>query len=436
MKKMVKRSIAFFLSLALAIPLFGCNSKASKNSSSSGKTTLTFLTLSDWPDEGLSTVIKEYEKENPNVAVKLETYSADQLSQIIEVKLGTKSDKYDVVSVDAPKVAAYTQRGYLLPMDKYFTADEKKQLTNTSVATGSWQGKFMAPPMDSSSQLLFYNKDLLKAAGVAFPSSDVSKRMTYEEVLADAEKVQKAVDPKGNKGIYGFMLEQVNMPYQVDALPNSLGGKCIGSDVFAVDGVINTTPWIKAMTFYSDLFNKYKVSGKGIGANNVGNYFRSGKVAFLVGGTWNVTEAKINFGYTLNPYFKDGKPATPTDSWHFAIAKNSKHADEAAKFIKYMSIGKGADRWFELDGIVPSKVSLLTSIQTDKKYKSSPQSAYRLAAYEEMHAANPRPVTPGYSEWEDVMKNTFEDIRNGEAPAAALNKAVSQINTAMTKYKK
>jgi len=442
----MKKVAALALATAMVMSLFaGCGSKQASTTSGTESTkapdqkvSLNFMTLSTHADS-IKPVVDAFTKENPNINVKLETYPFDQLFQVIEVKMGSNSKDYDLMYVDVPKVAAYTERNYLLPLDNYISADEKKQIIPSALEAGSWKGKFMASPMNTSTQLLFYNKDMLKAAGVEFPSEDVNKRLTWEELAPLAQKVQKANDPDGSKGIMGLMFDQINRPYQVDALPNSLGGKCIGEDGYKVDGVINSPEWVKAMKFYYDVFNTYKIGFKGIAATDVQNYFYSGKIAFLVSGTWSVTKsvaAKLNFGYAPHPYFKDGKAVTPTGSWHVGITKNSAHPEEAAKFIKFMTMGAGNDIYIEKHGDFPSKVAALDKITSDAKNKEFPNSAFVIAAYEAKNTAVPRPTTVGYSEWETVMGNTFEDIRNGEDPKTALDKAVEQINTAFAKYKK
>jgi hypothetical protein len=46
----------------------------------------------------------------------------------------------------------------------------------------------------------------------------------------------------------------------------------------------------------------------------------------------------------------------------------------------------------------------------------------------------PRPVTPGYLEYEQILQNTFDDIRNGANVEEALNLAVERIESEMVKY--
>ena len=78
---------------------------------------------------------------------------------------------------------------------------------------------------------------------------------------------------------------------------------------------------------------------------------------------------------------------------------------------------------------------LLDRLDTDETYAEFPLGAYRLGAYEARNTAVPRPQTPGYLEFEDILATTLEDIRNGSEPAASLDAAVQRIDRALARYR-
>ena len=387
-------------------------------------------------EEKLIPIIAEYERTH-NVKVKLECYQQEQLFQNLEVKMGSKSSEYDVIGVDVPMVAGYVNRGYLEPMDAYFSDEEKLGFIPSAVDAGTWEEKFYCPPMNTSSQLLWYNTDYLKQAGVEIPPNDVNHRLTWTQVVDMAKKVQKAVDPDGTKGIAGLMFEQVGRIYQILALPNSMGEPSIGSDGITVEGIINSPQWIKALEFYKSTFDK-GISLRGITADEVGNNFRAGKVCFLIGGTWNQASAEregfSSLAYGPCPAFEgyEDSVATPTGSWHFGVSAFSKHKAEAAEFIKYMSLGEGNTLWLVANGDIPSTQKGINSIIDNPE---APE-YLKIAAFEAAHTAVPRPVTPGYSEYETIINAMLEDIRNGAEVRPSVASAIKQLNTALYKYKK
>ena len=71
---------------------------------------------------------------------------------------------------------------------------------------------------------LYYNKTLLEEAGIELPENDAEHRLTYEQVADMAKQAQEALDPDGSKGIIGLDFQQVSRIYQMNMLPNSMGG--------------------------------------------------------------------------------------------------------------------------------------------------------------------------------------------------------------------
>ncbi|MNC64515.1 hypothetical protein D3C75_1147290 [compost metagenome] len=57
-----------------------------------------------------------------------------------------------------------------------------------------------------------------------------------------------------------------------------------------------------------------------------------------------------------------------------------------------------------------------------------------MVAAESKTTAAPRPLTPGYLEWESNFNKAAEDIKNGTDPKKALDDAASLIDTQLRKY--
>lgn len=449
MKKLIVCMLALMLSV---VPLAGCGSGGSSSTASTAAPAanssdapasseaaapaadggpITFLAI-NWWESGAQPVIDKYIADT-GVQVKTEYYSFNDMLEIIEVKIASGSSDYDVFGVDVPMVAAYATRGYLAPMDEYFTDAEKAEWLPSALAAGSWQDTLYAPPMNNSSQLLWYNIDLLAEGGVTIRESSSDNRLTYEEVAEYAKTALDAIDPDRNKGYCGISFQQVSRTYQMCGLPNSMGEKNIGSDGFTVDGVINTDGWVNAMTWYQNLYNN-NLALRGYTADEAGPNFNAGKTLFMIGGTYTLnTIADVNYGFAHVPAFKgyEDKVGTPTGSWHFGINKASAQYDKAADFIKYLTVGEGNDLWTKANNDVPTTLRGIESISNDP----NADPVFKIAAYEALNTAVPRAVTPGYSEYSSILDATFEDIRNGSEVKGALDSAVQQINSAFGKYK-
>lgn len=439
-KKPAKHCLWIAVSLLLMISLVAGCAKSAKpdqgasSPSPSGVSEISFVSYSNY-EKPLKKVIEAFEKQHPDIKVKLELNPFAQLMETIEIKMGSKSKDMDLLFVDSPLVMNYAVKGYLEPLDKLIAADAKQKWVKFAVDAASYQNQLMAAPMNSSSQVMYYNKDLFQQKGIPFPAED--KRMTWEEVRDLAVKLTSDTNGDGQTDVFGFSFDQVGRAYQLLALSDSLGAKMVSDDGLVSKGYTNSPEAVKAFQFYADLFNKDKVSPK-IKKEESIDYFTSGKVAMFVGANHNLPKLKasgLNFGVALHPYFAGQKVATPTGAWNVGISKFSTKKESAAKFIEFLTIGEGAKILFEEGGTLPPQVELLDAIEKDPKYGEFPNNVIRISARESRETAVPRPKTPGYLEWETNMNKAFEDMKNGTDPKKALDDAVNIIDNQLKKYK-
>lgn len=437
--KKIQAGVVCSLALLLSAGCSGTPGKDSQSvqqdAGSTGTTEISYLANSIW-EKPIKKVIEEFEKENPNIKVNLQLSPSTKLTETIEIKLASKAQDLDVISVDVPLTMGYSLKGYLEPLDALIGSDAKQKWIPSATEAGSYQGKLMAAPMNTSSVVLFYNKDLFQKAGIAFPSDQLDYRMTWENVLEVAKKLSKDTNGDNQNDVYGFSFDQVGKAYQLIALGQSKNAKVLSDNGLTATGYTNSPEMVSAFQFYSDLFNKEKVSPK-IKREEALDYFISGKVAMFLASTQNmprIKDAGMNFGIAPHPYFAGGKIVTPTGSWHVGISKYSTKKEASAKFVKYLTLGKGSQIWFDENGALPASLELLDQIDKDPKYKEFPNSIMKLAAREARETAAARPKTPGYLEWENNVNKAFEDIKNGSDPKKAFDDAATLIDSQLKKY--
>lgn len=391
-------------------------------------TEISFITHSNW-EKPLTKVIEEFQKESPEIKVNVQFNPYAKLMETNEVKLAAKAADLDIVTVDVPLNANYTVKGYLEPLDAWFDDTAKQQWVASAVEAGTYQGQLMSVPMNSSGAVLFYNKELLAKDNIPFPSEKVEDRLTWEQVIELAQKLT-------HDDIYGFSVDQIGRAYQLLPLIQSNKGEVLDETGLTATGYTNSPASVEALTFYYNLFNTWKVSPK-IKREEAPDYFTSGKVALFLSNTANLNKIEasgIDYGIAPHPYFANGEIATPTGSLNLGISKFSAHKDAAAKFIQYVTSGKGAEILFAESGQLPALKSLLDLIDKDDQYSQLPGSVLRLVSAESKTTAVPRPLTPGYLEWESNFNKAAEDIKNGTDPQKALDDIASLIDTQLRKY--
>ncbi len=372
-------------------------------------------------------LVAAFTAENPDIRITVEEVAFRDLFQQNQVRLGSAQDNPDIVSVDAPVNSSYGLRGWLLPLDQYFTPEQTAAWVPAQLESSRYDGKLLSAPVWNSSQVLYYNLDLFTAAGITPPGE--TERWTWDQVGEAARALT-------TDGRYGFQFEQFNRIYQLQPLAQGKGVPVIGEDGLTVKGIVDAPEWVEAFTWFSQL-HKDKVSPGGEVV--VGELFRAQQLAMTVRGPWGAQEfieTPLDFQWRAAPHpYWGGEIHVPTDSWHLGINAKTKYPEQATRFLQWASSVAGGRAWRGLQPIWPCQTELLTEIVNDPANTEWPNRAYIVAAGESDHATI-RPLTVGYLEYEELLSDAFEDIRNGSDVQVSLSGAADRIDREMQKYRR
>jgi len=392
--------------------------------------TLNFLFTQ--PPATWDSVIAAFEKANPGIKIARQQVPFDALNAAVQSRIGSKDSSIDVFGCDEPRVPAFSRRGFLVDLsDKRATFEQA--VSREAIDAVSAGGKIWSFPLWTSTQVLFYNKDLLAKAGLPEPALDVSKRMTWEAVLEAGKKAQAA----GAK--WGFGFDQVDRYYQLQSLydSNGAGPGLAGPDMLTP--AITTPKWIETTDWYGKLFSA-GLSPRGIPAEQMPPLFAAGQVAYMMGGPWQMAvflrSPELRFGMAPTPAFAAGKPSTPTDSWSIAVSPYSANRDAALKFAAFMTLDDaGALMSTETQPLPPANKAAFEAYLKRMTTQGGQltQGYEALVRYELANTAVHRPRTIGWVNFEQIMNKAFSDVRNGADAATTLKTAEEQLRIAFTR---
>jgi ABC-type glycerol-3-phosphate transport system substrate-binding protein len=395
--------------------------------------TISVVGILDPKNDGMDNVVAAFEKAHPTIKVNYQYVPFDNLNSVLDSRITAKKGDPDAFWVDQPRVASLAKRGYLEDLTPQFK-DKTSALQEATVSASSYDGKLYSLPLANSTQVLFYNKDLLQKAGVNAPSLDNAQRITWQQLKTDA----KAVQDKGGAQ-NGLLLGQPNRYYQLEPLPVSAGGGVGATGAGNLTPEVNNDGWVKAMTYYGSLFSD-KISPRGIAAEQIDSTFLAGKTAYLVEGNWMVAklaDSKLKWGAALNPVWAGGKATTPNGSWSIGINPFSKNKEATSVFLKWLAIdGESGYAKYRSYSELPANAAGLKTYLTGNAFTSSEggKQAAEVIKYETQNTSVGRVSTVGYIEFEDIIGRAFSDIANGADPKKALDSAQSQLVTAWKQY--
>lgn len=199
MKKNLKKLAALGLCIAMgATMLTGCGGE-SKGGSSGGKTTLAFGIWDENQRPAMEKLVEAYEAENKDVTVEIQLtpYKGGEYFTKLEAA-ATGGKAPDVFWVNVLHLDSYVDGGILADLtDAIDKSDINDAFSETLVNNYVRDGVNYAVPKDFDTNALWYNKEIFDAAGVAYPTDD----MTYDDLVATAEALKAA---GLDDGVYPF----------------------------------------------------------------------------------------------------------------------------------------------------------------------------------------------------------------------------------------
>jgi len=338
-----------------------------------------FWTSHTPPDsDTLKKIVDAFNAANADICVKMTIVpgsETDVTKLITSIRGGVAPDVYMADRFTVPQRAA---EGVLAELPDDVAALKSEHLEFAWNET-QFQGKTYAIPFDTDARALWYNKDLITAAGEDPAQLDISKGApTIELVTKIADKINKK-DASGNYDVMGWMPGGPNAGGNPGAFDQGwhytwgfvFGGKF--ADLAACK-VTPTDPGVEAgfqfLYDWQKAHDPQKVA-RWVSTNWPPNSpqqqfpFWTGKLGMTISGDWQIANAakyapNTKYGFTYIPVPKAGdKSATWAGGWSMALIPDSKAKDQAIKFMKYIAGPDGQKVYTKETTHLPTIKSLL-----------------------------------------------------------------------------
>lgn len=393
------------------------------------KITLRYLSVArgDPRRQAILQTIERFEKANPSIKVELGEVPFDQYFQKVSIALAAGSG-VDAFDVDSPLAASYGYQDVLLPLDEYLDKKDWEDFLEQDRQIATYQGKIISLPWSSSSQAVFYNLDMLREAGITPPATP-DKRWTWAQLLDAARKLTRKA-PDGTTQVWGFVVEQIDRPYQILPLLQSNGAQVLSPDGSKTAGFLNSPEAVEALQVYGDLYNKHAVAPK----KPIPDAFGRGQAAMFLANSPHVNVLRRLFPQTkwaLTPHPAFKKPVTPTGAWHVGVYKKTKHPKEAVALALAYSNATQAKDNFKTMNYTPVRRSTFEAFP--EEFKQLPNSLF---FHEVTTTAVRRPSTPAWREYEDLLRTAIRNVVDGADAKKELDTAVTRIDAVLARYRK
>jgi multiple sugar transport system substrate-binding protein len=421
------KKILFVLVIA-SVLLASCG--GAKTAVPQAKSEVTFMMWGAPEEQSVwQAVVDDFHAANPNVTVKVEVSDWDSYWTKLNTLIAGGTPP-DVFAMDAPLYLDWQSRGALLDLQPYIDAtpgflDGVYPQTLSAYKVGN---DYYGLPRDFNTIVLFYNKDMFDAAGVAYPTAD----WTYDDLLKTAKTLTKDTNGDGKIDQFGLWTDTWDMELLWSEAIWAYGGEIINSD--HTKTLIGEGGARDAWAYIDSLY-KEGVMPKPATAGEYGSdLFQSGNAAMTTIGHWAVpgyVQAGIKFGVSPMPTGPAGR-ATSVNSAGFVMSKDSKNPDAAFSFIKFALSAAGQKRLAELGFAIP----VLKSVAESDAYLKQPGDLDQKVFLDSLAFAHMKPVFKGYEEWAGVVGDGLTPVWDGDAELnPTLDEVVDSADEVLAKNK-
>ena len=400
-----------FLCVAAVAPMAGCG-----NNKNDGDTQVLRVVAHTGQDSFLEPFFEAFMEENPDIRVE-GLYGVDQYQE-----LDTNTPP-DLLFIGTGQLADYPQvfEDINVVIDEYYDNDAAKisafkaQFMDGLLDYCTYQDKLMILPNNVNVGLLYYNKDLFDAAGIAYPDNT----WTHDDFIRVGKQLTKK-DDNGNYTQWGC---------------STTGGwwgeyliyvRQYGGEFYKADGktpAMDTPEFKQGIEFFKNKCvgeNKFAPNpgDTSVGAGALGGFISRATAMEFGGhtGNWVSYNALQGFNWDVEvlptpvgkPDARGGELAL--EGW--GIAKKSKNKTAAMRLLEYLYTAEGTELYSVSGKLMPTKAFKEKILSTPKAERPVPQNME--AVFEEMERGIPLPANPHFTYCAQApVWNNIQNYLNG-----------------------
>lgn len=378
-----RKAMSALLSIALlmVLVLAGCSSSTSSNDESASKdgdkTVIKFMHL--WPEGSskaqftiVNDIIKQYEKDHPDVKVQTEILGNEQYKDKIKV-LSASNELPDVgVTWAAGYMQPFVKGEMFAPLDDVIDSNLKDQFVAGTTEAFAIDGKTYGLPLELNITPVYYNKEIFEKYNLEVPE-------TYDDFLTVVKTLSdNGVTPitLGNKDRwtgsmwYMYLADRIGGP---EVLTNAINR----SGSFEDPALVQAAEEIKKLVDMGGFVKGFN----GLSNDEAKGYFMNEQAAMYLMATWELPnyttspdvtqEFKDKVGYFKFPTYEGGKGDINSyvggPGVGLFVSEKSKVKEEAKDFVAYLVQEWGKNSVKDA-GVIPATVVDTSNIELDQMY--------------------------------------------------------------------
>ena len=378
-----------------------------------------------------SALVDAYKEVAPNVTIEMVDLGSTDYQTVLATELSGSGSDLDVVTIkDVPGYATLVQKDAIISLDELIERDGIDLSQYAGIPEQLMvNGSLYEMPFRSDFWVIYYNKDLFDAKGVAYPTND----MTFEEYDALAREM---TDTTFGSQVYGAHYHTWRSAVQLFAVLDGKHTILEGNyDFFKpyyemvlnqeADGVCRKYTDLKTEGLhYSAAF-----AGGDVATMNQGSWYIGTLLGNLASGEYDSSLCG-NWGIVKYPHAEGVEPGSTLGAIAaLGVVSSSEKQEAAWDFVKWVSGAEGAEVLSSTGNFPASQVS--STLDTISSLEGFPSDE---ASKEALNVSNlylEVPYGDHVSEINSVLDSYHGSIMTGEMSIddgiAAMNSEVQKI---------
>ncbi|UFS94109.1 extracellular solute-binding protein [Nocardia huaxiensis] len=357
-------------------------------------------------------IIAGFEKDNPDLKVRLQVESWDSINDVVRTKLQSTSTTPDILNIDA--YSTFAADGILYPAKDVVSDSVLADIDPGFAKNATIDGTQWALPLFASTRTLFYNTELFERAGVATPPK------TWTELTDAAKKIQAL---GGGVSGYGLPLGSEEAQGETSIWTFGAGGAWTDGTAVTVDTAAN----LKGVTAMKALADA-GVTQPNPGATNrkdVINSFIQGKIGMIEGlppvlGMISEKNPGLKFATAPSPT-ESGAPVTLGVADHLmAFKKDGGKQATIKKFLDYFYSPAVYANFVGSEHFIPITKSGLSTLADDQVTKIFGPTLPNARFYPSNN--------PKWGATQGAIRQQIGTVTQGQDPASVLAKIQQAAN--------
>lgn len=409
----------FYCAALAAVFVTGCGS--SPTTSESGGQTATKIRFLSMDYDATSSalqkkIVDEFNQKNPSSQVEIDIVNWNDGHQKLQTLI-SGNQAPDLAIVGTRWMAEYQKAGLLADLS---TGEQNGPAIDEFVPgvleAGRIEGKLVGLPVAASVRGLYFNRTMLKKAGVEPPKS-------WAELTTAAPKIQAANPGVAAIGVQGKEVE-TDLYFYYFLWGNN--GEILGADG---KSALTAPAAIEALDFELGLVKNKLTQAQPTGYNreDLQNLFKAQKLAMVITGPWfsgmlQKEALKLDFGVTFIPGKAPASKVVPAVADEIVMFESSAHKDLAWKFLKFWYQDDNRLAWAKASGMLPEK----TGVAQNAELLADKNRAFFIAALPKGRYV---PTHPQWEQMAEAVSTSVQQAMLGQSDSkTALQSASAKID--------